>query len=324
MSQPNNPPAGGNNVPGNNQPPGGGDAGSGEGKTEVVNIRGGQGSTPQPQQAPPTTAAPTPPPGYPSQPGHQSGQPGYPSQPGYGGPATPPPGQQQPSSPQPGQYPQGGQPGQFNPTQVHGQFGAPGGQFGAPPAGDPNATRQASGSYGQQPGPPSGQQFGSGQFGSAQQQYGQPGYGTTPFGEQQQPYGQSGQPGQPGQPGQYDQFAAMANTGSSGKGLRRAMLAGGVVLFVAAIAVVVTAFWLPGWAPKNLDQSAVEDGVKQVLTTDYQAQDVKDVSCPSGQRIKQGATFTCTLNAGGADQQVTVTILDDDGKYEVSRPSPKE
>ena len=63
---------------------------------------------------------------------------------------------------------------------------------------------------------------------------------------------------------------------------------------------------------------------KQVLTTDYQAQDVKDVSCPSGQRIKQGATFTCTLNAGGADQQVTVTILDDDGKYEVSRPSPKE
>ncbi len=43
---------------------------------------------------------------------------------------------------------------------------------------------------------------------------------------------------------------------------------------------------------------------------------MSDVKCPSGQRVKKGESFTCSVNLGGQDQKVTVTFIDDDGKYE--------
>ena len=93
------------------------------------------------------------------------------------------------------------------------------------------------------------------------------------------------------------------------------------MILAIAVIVLVTGFWLPGWFPKTLSQSAVEDGVKKVLSTDYNIDNVDKVSCPSGQSVSSGKSFTCDLTVGGQQQKVTITIVDDDGKYEVSRPT---
>ncbi|MDF3281905.1 DUF4333 domain-containing protein [Gordonia sp. N1V] len=308
-------PAAGDAGPGNPATPDSGANPTGpasDGKTEVVQI---PGHVQQPPQAPPTTATPA---GYPAQPGPPQ-QPGYPA-PGYGTPSAPSgfgaasgqqynPTQMAPTS-QPQQY--GGQPAQFGQAQPYGQPQ----QFGqAQPYGQqPGQSSAPYGAAGQQPGAPYGQQP-----------------GTTPYGAQSQPgtagFGQFGQPqpGQPGQPGPYgaygapgDQFAGMAAPAQK-KGLWKGLIAVGAVLIVAAIAIVVTG-WL-WWWPRELDQTAAQNGVKQVLTEQYQASDVSDVSCPSGQKVKKGNSFTCTATVGGQKQNVKVTFLDDDGKYQVARPT---
>lgn len=336
-------PAAGDAGPGNPVTPDSGANPTGpasDGKTEVVQI---PGHVQQPPQAPPTTATPA---GYPAQPAQpqqpappqqpgQPAQPGYPA-PGYGTPSAPTgfgdgsgqqynPTQMAPTS-QPQQY--GGQPAQFGQAQPHGQPQ----QFGQPQP------------YGQQPGQASAPYGAAAQapygaaaqapYGAAAPQAGAP-YGqqpgTTPYGAQSQPgtagFGQFGQPqpGQPGQPGPYgaygapgDQFAGMAAPAQK-KGLWKGLIAVGAVLIVAAIAIVVTG-WL-WWWPRELDQTAAQNGVKQVLTEQYQASDVSDVSCPSGQKVKKGNSFTCTVTVGGQKQNVKVTFLDDDGKYQVARPT---
>ncbi|GAB03769.1 DUF4333 domain-containing protein [Gordonia amarae] len=204
---------------------------------------------------------------------------------------------------------------------VAGQYGQP----PQPPAGGPGYADP--GQYGQtafsQPGqqyPAPGQQFGQSAPAYGQQS-GQPGH----YGQQPPQYGQ--QPGQFGQqPGaagpQYgaDPFGGQQPTGSPSKLPKLLGAVGGVILAIAAI-VLVTGFWLPGWFPKTLSQSAVEDGVKKVLSNDYSITNVDKVSCPSGESVSEGKTFTCDLSVGGQSQKVTITIVDDDGKYEVSRPS---
>lgn len=255
------------------------------------------------------------------------------------------PGEQQFGQGQPGQYGQGqdpryaqpGQPGQ--PQPGHTNYGQP--QYGQPQYGQSQPPQYGQPQYGQpqygqgQP-PQYGQpQYGQSQYGQGQPpqygqgQYGQPQYGQSAQQGQHPQYGQPvsqgeaatqpGQFGQPGQPG--DQFSTMTVKSGSSKRTRTAIFGGiGAVVLIAAI-ILITAFAWPGWAPKSLDQNAVQDGVKQVLTKDYQATNVTDVSCPSGQSVEKGHSFTCTAMVGGQKQQVKVTILDDDGKYEVSRPT---
>ncbi|WHU49467.1 DUF4333 domain-containing protein [Gordonia sp. L191] len=323
MSNPEDPsnkvpgtPAGGDAAPGGPAAPANPTEAGTDGKTEVVQI---PGHVQQPPQAPPTTATPA---GYPAQPGPPQ-QPGYPA-PGYGTPSAPSgfgatsgqqynPTQMAPTS-QPQQF---GQTPQFTQGQAYG----PPQQFGQPQP------------YGQQPGQASAPYGAEAQapYGGPAQQPGAP-YGqqpgTTPYGAQSQPgtagFGQFNQP-QPGQPGPYgaygapgDQFAGMAAP-TQKKGLWRGLIAVGAVLIVAAIAIVVTG-WL-WWWPRELDQTAAQNGVKQVLTEQYQASDVSDVSCPSGQKVKKGNSFTCTATVGGQKQNVKVTFLDDDGKYQVARPT---
>ncbi|MDY6810061.1 MAG: DUF4333 domain-containing protein [Actinomycetota bacterium] len=285
-----------------------------------------QPTTPPAQQMPdygqPAGGGYSPPPAYgaPNQPGGY----GTPPQGAPGGYGSPQYGSPQYGSPQygaPGQYAQPDQygPGQYGP----GQYGA--GQYGA-------------GQYG-------AQQFGPGQYGAGQ--YGPPQqetpYGPGPYGAEQP--GAAPQPGFYGAPpanqypttaeqptpsggGQFDggqfgggdQFSAMATP--RGKSGRRTFLliGGGVVLLVAAI-LLFTAFVIPGWAPKTISQDAVQDGVRTVLTEEYAASDVTAVSCPSGQRVREGSSFECTVTIGGQEQTVTITFVDDDGTYEVSRPT---
>lgn len=85
--------------------------------------------------------------------------------------------------------------------------------------------------------------------------------------------------------------------------------------------MVLTAFVVPGWATyKTLSQTAVQDGVAQVLSKNPALRDIKDVRCPSGKRAEAGVVFTCQVNVNGKEQRVTVNVIDDTGTYEVSNP----
>lgn len=310
MSEPNDPtppasggPAGQNPAPSPDQD-----------RTEVVR-------TPQPSEQ--STALPggsqvpsATPPGYaPS---------GYPQQPppaGFGNAGAPNP------YGQPNPYAQPTDPAQYGQQPAYG-----GQQYGAAPyAGQPNPYGQAQygqGQYGQAPQYPAQQYGGQPPYGSAPADQQPAAYGAAPgYGAGQQPaYGAPGQFGAPAagdQPASQfggDQFSSMAKQ-SRGTGLRTWLFAGAGALVLIVAILLITAFWLPGWAPKSLSQNAVQDGVKQILTKDYQAADVSNVSCPSGQKVEKGNSFSCSVTIGGQQQQVKVTILDDDGKYEVSRPT---
>ncbi|MDL9935911.1 DUF4333 domain-containing protein [Gordonia sp. ABSL1-1] len=294
-----------------------------DGKTEIVNVSGQPTAAPQTEIGP-VSGQPVNPegvayPGAPPADATQYGQPPVnpgqygqpPVGPGYGQPAGY---GQQPAygDPQYGQPAPGSGPGQFNATQLSPTGSTPGAQ-----PGDAGPTQQLSGGFGAQnpygQPDPYGQPAGYGQH-PGPEQFGQPGYG---------PQGAFGQPDQYGQQYGGDQFSAMAAGSGSGNGLSKVLYGVGAALLIAAVVVVVTAFWLPGWAPKKLDQSAAESGVQTVLTENYGiAKDqVSDVSCPSGQKIKSGDSFTCTVTVGGQKQQVKLTFLDDDGKYEVARPT---
>ncbi|HVV14783.1 DUF4333 domain-containing protein [Amycolatopsis sp.] len=209
-------------------------------------------------------------------------------------------------------------------------------QWGQTPQG-PTPTPQSGGfpaqGYPQQPQPGYGQQPQYGQ----QPPYGQPQYGQQP------PYGQQPQYGQPQydpsqqqyggqyppaqqpyygqQPGQYD-YGRQAGFGAPGQEKKKSgkllwIIIAVLVVIVAALGV--TGFWKPGFFVKQvLSQSAVQDGVKSMLS--QYGKTPSAVSCPADQEVKAGTTFTCTATIDGQQQQITVTVLDSDGKYQVGRP----
>ena len=232
------------------------------------------------------------------------------------GDATASSGQQPPqgfTQPQP-PYGQPAQPGQFAPPPQHGQAHYGQAQYGQP-------------QYGQQQYGQAGQpQYGQPQFGQpGQPQYGQQQYGQ-PNQQGQPAYGQqfTQQPGQPAGASTLNPFAPTetpAKKRNSGKLLG---IGAGVIGIIAAI-VALTALWLPGWAGKSLNQTAVQEGVTQILTQaqpeGYGIQDVKDVQCPEGQKVEVDAKFNCSLKVNGENKHVSVTIKDKDGTYEVSRPT---
>ncbi|WP_054813117.1 DUF4333 domain-containing protein [Nocardia arizonensis] len=217
--------------------------------------------------------------------------------------------------------------GRNDPTQVwSGGQQTPGGagptqQWGAPQSNPSQA--QPTQQWGGQP-----QQWGQPQTGG-QPQWGQPQTGAQPqqqwgqsqpqWGQQpQQQWGQSqpqwGQ--QPQQQWGQGQPQPTPPSGGKGKGLfiGLAVLAVLVIGAVVALVVVLT-------SKDKLDQAAVQNGVKKVLTDSYGIQDVADVSCPSGQEVKVDATFECTLKVSGEQKKVNIKITNDNGTYEVGRPS---
>ncbi|MGU3433117.1 DUF4333 domain-containing protein [Actinomycetes bacterium M1A6_2h] len=216
----------------------------------------------------------------------------------------------------------------FPPASDSGQqaYGQP--TSGQQPYGQPTPGQQP---YGQQPyGQPQYGQTGYGQqpYGQPQQQYGQPAYGQG-----QQPYGQPayGQPGYPQQgygeqpPQQYGYPQGNQQWNASGapqqpakKSKAPLFIIVGLVALVAIIAAVVGLTGVVGG--DTLDNSAAEAGVQKIVTDSYGATDVTDVSCPSGQKVESGKSFTCSLSVDGQAREVTVKFTDDSGTYEVSRP----
>jgi hypothetical protein len=191
-----------------------------------------------------------------------------------------------------------------------------------PSGGDPQWGQQPGygGYYGQQP---YGQPEQQPQYPGQQQSYG----GQQPYGGQQgygQPYTPpTGQHPQPGQQWQFPQPGG-GQTPPPAAAKKRSklpwILLGVGVLVIAG--AVLAALLVTGRlsSTTTFDNSAVQNGVKDILTKEYKLEDVSTVTCPSGQEVKAGRTFTCTATVGGQQRSVNITVKTDAGEYEVGRP----
>ncbi|RJQ79929.1 DUF4333 domain-containing protein [Pseudonocardiaceae bacterium YIM PH 21723] len=186
----------------------------------------------------------------------------------------------------------------------------------------------------QQPGFPPPGQGEPGQFGQPGQQFGQPQPGSSPYGQP----GQQGQPGQPQQgwgppPGQQPQqqpnWGAFpppqqqqpGDPGAPKKKLPIAWILGGIVA-LAVIVVLLFGFLIPPkfLASRVFDETAVARDTKGLLINSYKIEKVESVSCPAGQEVKEGKTFSCTATINGQKKEVPITVKDDSGTYEVGQP----
>lgn len=94
------------------------------------------------------------------------------------------------------------------------------------------------------------------------------------------------------------------------------LVAAGVVV-VAVLAV--TALLVPGWAvTRSMDQTALQNGVTQVLTQDY-GLDVGAVQCPDDVRATAGTQFRCQAVVDGEQVEVPGVVTSDEGDYQVNR-----
>jgi hypothetical protein len=91
------------------------------------------------------------------------------------------------------------------------------------------------------------------------------------------------------------------------------------VVLVLLVAAAVVLFVTPGYlTTRTLDQGALDQGVTRILQQDYKL-GATDVSCPSGVEVAPGDAFTCDAKVDGEAVKVPVTILDEDGTYQVGR-----
>jgi Domain of unknown function (DUF4333) len=202
-------------------------------------------------------------------------------------------------------------------------YGPPGGndpqqQWGQQPygGGPTPGTPSPSGGVPAQPGYP--QQPGYGQPDPSQQPYG--GYGQQPPTQQQYPYGQQQQPyGYGQQPGYY---------GAPPKKSSAWIWVVVVIVVLAAGTFGVLGFVTPGFLNKKVfDEAALEgdNGVQKILIENYNesADDISKVDCPADQEVKQGATFDCKVTIRDEEQTVKITVVNEDGQYEVATPEGK-
>lgn len=107
---------------------------------------------------------------------------------------------------------------------------------------------------------------------------------------------------------------------------RGALIGAGVaaLLAIAAVVVVVTGFWVPGYFTYTaLDTESVENGITEYLRDAGEPVDVGSVTCPGDIRVTVDDTFTCRLEIDGAPHTVTSTILDTQGTYRVGAPAAR-
>lgn len=196
------------------------------------------------------------------------------------------------------------------------------GQWGQQPPANPASGGFAQpGGYGQQPA--FGQQPGYGQ------PYGAPQYGQQPAPnpyDQSNPYGQQNaygqQPAFGQQPGQ--SYGAPPPGGEqSGKKSGKGLWIGIVVTVVLLAAAGVVLFWKPGLLNSTVfDQERMESDIQRVLQDSY-GLSVESVSCPADQKVEEGHTFTCDATVDGQQQSVKITVVSDEGRYTVDRPTPE-
>lgn len=66
--------------------------------------------------------------------------------------------------------------------------------------------------------------------------------------------------------------------------------------------------------------TALQDGVRRVLTQSYGLTDVAGVRCPDRQAVQIGISFDCEVMIGGVMKTVTLTVQTADGTYAVAPP----
>lgn len=66
--------------------------------------------------------------------------------------------------------------------------------------------------------------------------------------------------------------------------------------------------------------SALQDGVRRILSDTYGLADVTGVRCPEQQAVQVGISFDCEASVGGVPKTVTLTVQTPDGTYAVARP----
>ncbi|ARE38119.1 hypothetical protein A0W34_32115 (plasmid) [Rhodococcus sp. BH4] len=69
-----------------------------------------------------------------------------------------------------------------------------------------------------------------------------------------------------------------------------------------------------------LKTDAAESGVSQILTESYGVKNLSSVNCPAQIPIVTGNKVECAVTIAGDSLTATLTIVDDKGTYEVSRP----
>lgn len=102
---------------------------------------------------------------------------------------------------------------------------------------------------------------------------------------------------------------------------RRLVIAGltAAGLGASAVAGVTVVVGLMDQVPV-LDGRAVETGVKQVLA-EYGTATPESITCPDGQEVRPGATFTCSVrNKLGLAKPVRIEITSAAGDYLVGKP----
>lgn len=216
-----------------------------------------------------------------------------------------------------------GPPGGNDPQQQWGQQPYGGAPASGTPSGGFPAQGPGQGGYGQPQQQPYGQQPQQPYGGYGQQQPTQQypgGYGQQPT--QQQPYGGYGQQQQGQYPGQQQPYGQQPQKKGGGAWIWIVV----VVVVLAAGAFGVLGFVAPGFLnTKVFDESALEgdEGVKKILVNDYDvpADKIEGVDCPAEQKVAAGESFSCKVTIDGEEQSVTIKIVDDEGKYEVSTPN---
>ena len=104
------------------------------------------------------------------------------------------------------------------------------------------------------------------------------------------------------------------------RGRIRLAVAGAIAF--ALVALLVLGFVTPGWfVTRVFDATSVQNGVARILTDDYAVGAVADVRCPADVRVGTGATFSCDATIDGDPVTVPITVTDDDGGYQVGRPT---
>jgi hypothetical protein len=210
-----------------------------------------------------------------------------------------------------------GQPQQ--PQQPYGGGFPPGTPSGGFPAQNPYGPPQPQPGPPQQPYPgfdPSQQQ--TQQYGVPQQPQSNP-YGTPvpgdPYGQQTQQY-----PGQPNpygqQPGGYGPPVPPKKKSSA------AIWVAAVVVVLLVGGVLFTGFVSPAFFKKKIfDNTAVQNGIVQILKDEYKISDVGAATCTGENEVKPNTSFECKVQVGGKDKKVKIVVKTEDGEYEVGQPT---